>query len=261
MRVILRSRVARVSTDDFRVRIQTYRSWSDTVDWFLCTSRSLLLLLVVTLLGCDGNLFNQPDYKLGVPYRAQAQFNYCVPASIQMWRLYDGLSNVSQTTIFNTIGGAPCDPTDAAFGVGYYTNSGSDAHFDHEFTPTIGERDQMISRQITSIDTGIPVMALVRNQTHVGIVNGGKYEDHGSYLEWEFLYFHDPDPAFGQDYRYSGGDWLDEFCSASASYCGQIVSTSATAAWSPNLSAFGDSVAVYGGGGGCLPSECGPPPV
>ena len=212
------------------------------------------------LTSCGGGLFNQPDYTLDVPYRAQEQFNYCVPASIQMWRLYDGLSNVSQTTIFNAVGGAPCDPVDATYGVSIYTNSGSDAYFDHEFSPTTAERDEIISRQITSIDVGVPVMALIRSQTHVGIINGGKYEDHGSYLEWEFLDFHDPDPAYGEDYRYSGGDWLDEFCSPFASYCGQVVSTSAAASWYSNLDAYGDSVAVYGGGGGCMPGDCGPFP-
>jgi len=103
-------------------------------------------------------------------------------------------------------------------------------------------------------------MAIVRSQTHVGIINGGQYEDHGTYLEWEFLYFHDPDPAYGEDYYYSGGAWLEEFCSPFASYCGQIISSSATLGWSSNLETYGDSVSVYGGGGGCLPSQCGPLP-
>ena len=96
---------------------------------------------------CDGFLQSEPDYRLGVPYREQVESNFCVPASILMWRLYDGLSPVSQYTIFNTIGGAPCDGLDAARGVTIYTSSGYDAYYDLVYGPTETERDQMISRR------------------------------------------------------------------------------------------------------------------
>jgi len=223
--------------------------------------RTLLFSLMMTLLlasstvGCFG-----PDYHLGVPYREQEAYNYCVPASILMWRLYDGLPELSQSTIFNGVGGAPCDGLDAAYGVALYTASGYDAYFDHIYGPSATQRDEMVSRQITSEDAGVPVMAVVYpTKDHVGIINGGKYEDMGTYWEWEFLYFQNPDPAYVPNYYYTAGTWLADFCEAFDSECGQVISGSAAGAWSSNYSTYGDSVAVYGGGGGCLPGECGPP--
>lgn len=104
----------------------------------------------------------------------------------------------------------------------------------------------------------MPVVGINRN--HVGIINGGKYEDHGTYLEWEFVYFHDPDPAFGANLKFGASTWLNKFCPLSSSYCGQIISNTATTGWYANLQMYGDSVTLYGGGG-CVPSQCGPPPV
>jgi len=222
----------------------------------------LPVLVIAFAAGCGGALDDGPSYQMGVPYRAQAEFNFCVPASILMWRLYDGLPEVSQYTIFNNVGGAPCDPYDAAYGVALYTNSGSDAYLDLTYSPTTTERDELVSRQITSADRGIPIMPIVYpSKSHVGIINGGKYADKGTYWEWEFLYFHNPDPAYGANYYYTGGRWLDEFCVAFDAYCGQVISVSGTSGWSSNLETYEGSVSVYGGGGGCLPGECGPLPV
>lgn len=212
------------------------------------------------LMGCGGILEQTPDYTMGVPYRAQEQYNYCVPASILMWRLYDGLPEVSQTTIFNAIGGAPCDGLDAADGVALYTTSGSDVYYDLLYTPTEHERDQLIARQITSIDRAVPVIAVAPRKNHVGVINGGKYIDMGTHVQWEFLYFHDPDSRIGADRKYSGGDWLSAFCEVFDSRCAQVISGYASSGWQAHFDEFSDSVSVYGGGGGCLPSECGPLP-
>ncbi len=202
-----------------------------------------------------------PDYHLGVPYREQEQFNYCVPASILMWRLYDGLPEVSQTSIFNAIGGPPCDGLDAAYGVRIYTNSGYDAFFDHIYYPSETQRDEMVSRQIVSEDTGVPVIAVVYpDKNHVGVINGGKYEQLSSgYWQWDFLYFNNPDPFQRTHDKYSAGEWLGEFCDTFDSECGQVLSDAATGPWSSYYNTYKDSVAVYGGGGGCRPAECGPP--
>jgi len=54
-------------------------------------ARALLAGAILVLAGCGGNLVDQPDYTLGVPYHAQESFNYCVPACIQMWMDYDAL--------------------------------------------------------------------------------------------------------------------------------------------------------------------------
>ena len=218
-----------------------------------------LLLLAFLAAGATAGCL-PPNYYLGVPYRSQEEFNYCVPASILMWRLYDGLPEVSQSTIFNTIGGAPCDGLDAANGVRIYTNSGYDAYFDHIYGPTQTQRDEMVSRQIVSEDSDVPVMPVVYpSKNHVGIINGGKYEDKGSYWQWDFLYFHNPDPAYGANYYYTAGAWLSDFCEPFDYDCGQVISDAATGPWSSYYSTYKDSVAVYGGGGGCRPAQCGPP--
>lgn len=209
----------------------------------------LLVFLGPAVFGCGGFLDQDADGKLGVPFSYQKEYNYCVPASIVMWREYDGLSSVSQDEIWSTLGEPPCSGSDAAFGVRLFTQSGADA-FLHTTAPT--DRNEYISRQITSIDSGVPVMAVfgpARN--HVGIVNGGQYGQRASTGEyiWNFVYFHDP--AVGPNRYFISDDWINEVCGSSFSVCGQVVSGAASYAWTSNLQTWGDSVITYNEAGCC----------
>lgn len=58
---------------------------------------TLCLMAIFLLSGC---LPEGPN-TLSIPYRSQEQYNYCASASILMWRLYHGLTPVSQASIHN----------------------------------------------------------------------------------------------------------------------------------------------------------------
>jgi hypothetical protein len=62
---------------------------------------------------------------LNVPWLRQEQYYYCVPASIQMWALFDDSQfRVSQTTIANyvqAVAPAGTPATNVAPGVNFYT--------------------------------------------------------------------------------------------------------------------------------------------
>jgi hypothetical protein len=174
-----------------------------------------------------------------------------------MWRLYDGLPAVSQTTIYNWLGGHACNPTDVPSAVNHFTNT-FDTYLDVVFSPSQLEREELVARQITSEDRLSPVIAIVGSaRNHVGVINGGSYTRQGSYYEWEFLYFHDPKP-FGQNSYYTARQWMDFFCRTGYSYCGQILSVNASSGWQNYYASYGSNILLYGGGESCLPRDCGP---
>lgn len=89
-----------------------------------------------------------------------------------MWRLYDGLSEISQEQIANYMGGTSCGTTSEAIAaaVNNYTLT-SDAYRDLDgYT----EYRAFFSRQITSLDNRKPVIAIIEGGLHAGVVNGGQ---------------------------------------------------------------------------------------
>lgn len=196
----------------------------------------------VLLLGCGSGGQNR-DVHLGVPYRAQAPGSMdCGPASVLMWRLYDGLPEVSQTSINQWMGGSSCgfnEPTIAA-AVNYFTYT-HDAYADYE---GLEFAEDFFSRQITSIDNSTPVIPVI-NSFHAGVINGGKWKKltNGKY-EWDYVYVHDP-LTFANDY-YVAGDWLYTNCPLGSDTCAQVVSSGATFGWQGNYSTYGTRTRVYG---------------
>jgi len=195
--------------------------------------------------GC-GLVGASTDVRLGVPYFSQPSGSqWCGPASIAMWIKFNGFPTISQQTIASRIGanwytGASAESI--AYGVNYYTAT-RDAYVDRE-----GEMygSDFVSRQITSIDNRTPVIALVQNETHAGVVNGGKWHRWGSGYQWDYVYFHDPSPDFGgANVRYSSGDWLD-FSMASGGTLSQIISHASVLQWQSNQLTFGDRIRING---------------
>ena len=221
------------------------------------THLCLLLFLLLTdfsLASC--HIGAAEDYKLGVPYEEQEQYDYCVPASVLMWREYDSIGKVPQSDIYAWLGGHACNPYDVPRAVNHYTNT-FDAYLDLTFSPSNTDARELVARQITSEDNRSPVIAIVGSaRNHVGVINGGKYSKQGSLYEWEFLYFQDPAPG-GEDSYFSADRWMDYFCSAGYGYCGQILSSNATTGWQNYYATYGDSV-FYGGGNPCVGAHCGP---
>ncbi len=174
-----------------------------------------------------------------------------------MWRLYDGLPEISQATIYTWLGGRACQPDDVPPAISHFTNT-FDSYLDLVYNPTQAQIDQMVARQITSIDRRTPVIPIVYPaRNHVGVVNGGKYTNQGGgYYRWEYLYFHNPDPAVGANDYYTASRWLREFCDFSYPYCGQVISARAIVNWQSNYVSYGGKVTIYGRDGrdgGSLP--------
>ena len=214
-----------------------------------------LIMLSLALSGCNLSLYER--YELGVPFEWQEQSDYCVPASVLMWRLFDGLPRVSQSSIYNWLGGRPCNALDVPSAVNHFTNT-FDAYLDIEFSPSSDERDQLVARQIVAEDRGTPVIAIVGPaRNHVGVIDGGKYKkQQGSYYVWEFLFFHDP--ARGEGLYYTSSDWMEEFCGGGFSHCGQILSNNAITGWTNYYATYRNSIFLYGGDGNPCIGSCGP---
>lgn len=210
---------------------------------------NIAVIAALTLWSVGCTIPENQEFKLGVPHVEQEQFNYCVPASILMWRLYDGLPAVSQDEIFNWLGGAPCTGDEIPAGVNHFTRT-TDTFLDLETANNLGDniRD-IVARHITSVgESRIPVIALVRStKNHVGVINGGKYHfDEVSGLNvWDLVYFHDPAESFG-DRLFTASQWLDFFCRETHPHCAQIVSSSAIIGWDANVVNYGNSVSFQG---------------
>lgn len=194
--------------------------------------------------GC-GRVGNNEEVRLGVPYRQQDTTFNCGPASILMWRLYDGLPEISQQTIGNWIGTSSCSgssPQEITNGVNHFTAT-SDAFWDLAGDV---EYEEFFARQITSLDNSTPVIALIEGGLHAGVVDGGRWHENsaGNY-QWDYVYFHDP--FLGAGLYYGAGEWMDTSC-PSGGTCGQIVSSSAIGAFNYNLATYRDRVRVMGGG-------------
>jgi hypothetical protein len=211
---------------------------------------SLLMLLAVAC-----NIPPDAGKKLGVPFRAQEQFNYCAATNIQMWRLYHGLPSVSQQSIFNWMGSFP-----GACGSNQLGVQAALRHFTNAFDATwitmsnnIGVYDKMAAQQITSIDSGEPV-AVVIDFDHVVLINGGLWEEFNGSNRWNFVYVHNPAFSFGNT-KYVASDWLDAFCPGFYPFCEHFASLNAIEGWNVNLSAFGSTVTVYGTAPGSGPFD------
>lgn len=209
----------------------------------------VLLVCVAVCTGC--NLLGEPGFMLDVPYRSQDPESFdCGPASVQMWRAYDGLPEVSQQQIGQWMGGTSCGASqeEIAAAVNHFTNT-SDAYWDFD---AYLNYQSFLSRQITSVVNFSPVIAIV-DFNHAGVVNGGEWSPTGTgYYRWEYTYFHDP--LVGPNVLYGSGTWIDLSCPQGRT-CEQIISFAASAAWGSNLSAFGSSVIDDSG---CSAAGCGP---
>ncbi len=228
--------------------------WSATREDLMRLHTVLSFTLLASLLaGC--NLPKNQGIKIGVPFRSQENFNYCGAASVQMWRAKDGLSPLSQATIFTWMSNyyPACGSNQAGItaAVNNFTVSGGDAYWD--YAPDTEFQD-MIARQISSMDSRVPVIAVV-NYDHTGVLNGGKWHQEGNYNIWDFVYFHDP--AAYSNVQYSATDWMRTFCPGYWGSCDQILSSSASITWAYNLQNHGTNLEP--GGGGIDPRDDWPP--
>lgn len=203
------------------------------------------LLLLVLLEACS--LPANSEIKLGVPYRAQEQYNYCAAACVQMWRLYDGLpDDTTQQAIFNYMFNTYCASHQLAVAdaVRYFTYTHDAGWISRSSQDSYPE---MAARQISSIDAGVPVI-VVFNFDHAVVLQGGKWHPENGRNIWDYVFMHDPDPSLGgPNVRLSALDWEFETCHPTfGASCDQIESVGATSSWNSNLANHGSSVHVVG---------------
>jgi hypothetical protein len=181
---------------------------------------------------------------LNVPWIAQVNSEYCGPASILMWALYDHVSNLTQDQIGSYIGASPTSgssPTGILNGVHYFTISGRDAGIDYPG----GSSDQIAlyySDEVTSINSQVPFIALIGGATHAGVASGGSWhhDDSSGYYVWDSVIFQDP--IVGPNQPYIAGQWTSEDIT-------HFVSLSASAGSNANLNTYGGQVALRGSRG------------
>lgn len=210
------------------------------------------LLLAAT--SCTIGPGQSDSVTLRVPYRQQEQWDYCGAASVLMWRLYNGQSELPQNEIYTWMGGSGSGlyPDAIRDGASYYAGM-SDAIVDRAAQDPVESQREFFARQISSIDSNTPVIAIVEVGFHAGVIDGGTWtRDAQTNLNvWNDVYFHDP-RGFA-DRSYSSAQWMSHATGGYNSLT-QIVSNSATFNWQSNYDAYGDSM-VDSSGGGMGPEE------
>lgn len=208
-----------------------------------------MLSLVLTS-GC-GSLGSSLDgVTLGVPYRQQFQldWDYCGPANVLMWRLYNGYSDISQQTIYDWmgVGGTGTSPEEIRDALVHWANV-SWADFDRVACDggPYDEREIIAARQITSVDNDEPVIVIVESGFHSVLIDGGDWHyDSSTGLDvWDVTYIHDPAEVAG-DHPLTAGEWIDQF--ASGYTCEQVFDESAVGNTGYNLETYGNQVVAYG---------------
>ena len=217
---------------------------------------SVVAMTALIAAGCNIQFGNPTPtgFKLGVPYFSQAAgSDYCGPASVLMWRVYRGGSVIAQSDIYAAMGGSGSGVSPNAISGAVNTYAGE--YTDVDYAAGIGDPDTLVSeffsRQITAIDNRSPVIAIVSQGFHAGVIDGGSNHqdtDTGLYV-WDSVYFNDPDPVYGgADREYIAGSWQNTMCGNSAA-CTQIISPSASASGNDNYNSYGGETVVRGGDG------------
>lgn len=220
------------------MRTRRTTGWQAGVGFLLALCVAFGCKITVGGGGSYGNLY------LPVPYYSQGNFLLCVPTSILMWRKYDGLSYIAPATIANQMGcpvSVGCNQDVIAGGVASFTVTGYDAYMDDP-GGVVGDPTDMIaqyfSRQITSLDNGVPVVALVDGALHAVVPFGGSFTTaHDGLKRWDYVRVRDP--WDDDDVQYTAGVWMD--------LNGRhIISSSATMGWQGNAYTYGNNLRVRG---------------
>jgi hypothetical protein len=195
------------------------------------------LMLLAALLSLASTCtigFGSPDptpVGIQIPWIQQEQFYYCVPASIQMWALFDNPQfRVSQSTIASYVGTTSPNGTPAANvapGVNFYTAT-KDASLRDAF---LTSQAQFGSMQVTSINNRRPFLG-VFNQQHVVVVSGGSWHSSNGWNIWDTVIYQDP--ASGADQELDGSTWQDNITA-------MVIGASATADAQANFEQYGDT--------------------
>ncbi|HEV7428266.1 MAG TPA: hypothetical protein VGQ46_18065, partial [Thermoanaerobaculia bacterium] len=182
---------------------------------------------------------------------------YCTSACVLAWRLHDGLASVSQDEILAYMGGTPSSgaPQERVpDGVNNYTNT-HDAILDYGAGGAYSDdQGRFLSRQISSVNAGVPVIALANSGLHAVVIDGGSWHTdsaNGNHV-WDTIQYMDPSFGFG---AWLPGDLIGSLCPYDYVPCRQVIGSDASFSGNGNFDQYsGETEArgmAGGGGGGC----------
>jgi hypothetical protein len=188
--------------------------------------------------GAGSTTSYSPD--LPVPWIAQEEGEWCGPASIVMWATYDGQRGLTQQQVASFIGtsstfGSSIQEVQA--GVIHFTFSGRDAFVDYS-----GGTDQTgvyFSREITSINNRVPLIAFVNGALHAVVASGGTWhwDAASGYNIWDSVTVQDP--QLGPNQPFVAGQWT-------ASDVSHLVSYGSGSQAGLNFSTYGSKILIRG---------------
>jgi|GEM_PF-2456749 len=223
---------------------------------------SIHLKLVVSIAALTGGLMacnidlSPPTQTISnqIPYVAQETGDYCVPASIQMSAKFYNLYPPTQADLFADMGGQPSGFGPGGVEIGQiapamalYGGVG-DAVMDHMFFTD----NTFLARQISAATQPSPVIALINQGYHAGVINGGQWHKEtdpntgGTMYVWDQLHFHDP--SGGPNIAYTAAAWAGTNCGDANPVCYEALSNSAAQAGPQVMNNY--DVVMYGGDGG-----------
>lgn len=187
---------------------------------------------------------------LGVPMRAKAQgTRQCAAACVQMLRLWCGCpEDQTQEFIHSKMGGTSTGVhySKIPFGVRYFTCiSDAAGHLYSEM-----ELQQELAKQIASINSGWPFIALTQGMFHAVVVRGGQYfRDSTGKYKWVTVYINDPDHLSFDRVEVPAHHWTGgrfEVAFSTPGYATfQVLSTAAIGNWQYYLAEFGGAVTIW----------------
>jgi hypothetical protein len=211
-----------------------------------CRKICLILAAAALALGIDGCHQTETDWQLAVPWIMQETPNWCAPACIEMWILYDHSPDPGQEAIWDWILHWPMVDR-IAMAVNYYTTL-EDVWADALDARAPIETNGWFARQVTSIANGQPVIVGEPIEGHAVVAKGGKWHHDTQWgmRIWDYVYVNDPwYQPFNNQIMFDRWQRLTD-CICPLGYCEQVISGGATAGWESYLSTYGPEIWVRG---------------
>lgn len=182
-----------------------------------------------------------------VPYVAQEGALYCTAACVLSWRLHDGLPSRPQLEILQAMGGT--ESTGASehaipIGVNIYTNTHDARHEYGPGGPYSDDQGRFFARQITSVNNGVPVIAITEQGLHAVVIDGGSWHTSPSgFRVWDTVEY--MDPAFGYG-TVSPSALINTMCPTDFISCRQVIGAGASSGGDSHYGTYGETTHIDG---------------
>jgi hypothetical protein len=216
--------------------------------WLTLMLAATAVLLLMNMTCYIGESPSAGSVSATVPYVPQDRSDYCAAACVVSWRLHDGLPDtITQMTIFGAMGGIPGSGVsvwDMPAGVNGYTNIHDAAVQYVSGGAYTVDQGRFLAGQISSVNAGVPVIA-IQNQLHAVVIDGGNWhtDSANGYHVWDSMEYMDPQIG----YRGMTPDqYIVGFCPFDVYPCYEAISSGAAAYGEPNFNAYGDTTEARG---------------